>query len=79
MMAAPRIAILSFAHYHANFWTEAFLADPDASVTCIWDDDAARGQEAAGRFEVPFEPDLDAALAAATRSRSAWKPSRTRS
>ena len=63
MLAAPRIAVLSFAHYHANFWTEAFLADPDASVACIWDDDPARGQEAAGRFKAPFEPDLNLALA----------------
>src|SRR5918993_4757533 len=63
MLAAPRIAMLSFAHYHANFWAEAVLADPDASVSCIWDDDPARGQEAAGRFGIPFEPDLDAALA----------------
>ena len=63
MPAAPRIAILSFAHYHANFWTEAFLADPDASVACIWDDDTARGQEAAERFGLPFEPNLSAALA----------------
>ena len=63
MLAAPRIAVLSFAHYHANFWTEAVMADPDASVSCIWDDDPARGHEAASRFEVPFEPDLDTALA----------------
>jgi myo-inositol 2-dehydrogenase / D-chiro-inositol 1-dehydrogenase len=62
MIAKPRIAMLSFAHYHANFWTEAFLADPDARVSCIWDDDHARGREAATRFGVPFEPDLNAAL-----------------
>jgi hypothetical protein len=35
MIAAPRIAMLSFAHYHANFWTEAFLADPQATISCI--------------------------------------------
>ena len=63
MLAAPRIAMLSFAHYHANFWAEAVLADPDASVSCIWDDDHARGQEAAGRFGIPFEPDCEVALA----------------
>jgi predicted dehydrogenase len=63
MISEPRIAMLSFAHYHANFWTEAFLADPQAKVTCVWDDDAARGREAAGRFGVPFESDLNAALA----------------
>ncbi|MGG5820418.1 Gfo/Idh/MocA family protein [Falsiroseomonas sp. HW251] len=60
-----RVAMLSFAHYHANFWTEAFLAEPGIAVACIWDDDAARGRDAADRFGVPFQPDLDAAIAAA--------------
>ena len=63
MLTRPRIAILSFAHYHANFWTEAFLADSDARVSCIWDDDHARGQDAADRFGLAFEPDLARALA----------------
>jgi hypothetical protein len=36
----PRIAMLSFAHYHANFWTEQFLELPAIEVACIWDDDA---------------------------------------
>ena len=58
------VAILSFAHYHANFWTEAFLELPDIRVVAIWDDDAARGGEAAQRFGVAFEPDLDRAIAA---------------
>jgi predicted dehydrogenase len=57
-----RIAILSFAHYHANFWAEAFLAEPDIVLAAIWDDDVARGTEAAGRFGVPFVPDLDRAI-----------------
>jgi predicted dehydrogenase len=60
-----RVAMLGFAHYHANFWTEAFQATEGVAVTAIWDDDAARGAEAAARFAVPFEPDLDRALAAA--------------
>lgn len=58
-----RIAILSFAHYHANFWAEAFLAEPDVALTAIWDDDETRGKEAAGRFGVPFIADLDRAIA----------------
>jgi predicted dehydrogenase len=60
-----RIAMLSFAHYHANFWAEQFQETPGIGIACIWDDDAARGQDAATRFGVPFEPDLDAAIAAA--------------
>lgn len=62
MIAAPRIAMLSFAHYHANFWAEAILDDAQARVSCIWDDDPQRGMEAAMRFGVPFEPSLSKAL-----------------
>jgi predicted dehydrogenase len=61
----PRIAMLSFAHYHANFWVEQFAEIPGIEIACVWDDDAARGQEAATRFGLRFEPDLDAAIAAA--------------
>ena len=60
-----RIAMLSFAHYHANFWTEQFLETPGIEIACLWDDDVARGQEAASRFGLRYEPDLDAAIAAA--------------
>jgi predicted dehydrogenase len=60
-----RFAILSFAHYHANFWAEAFLARPGASLAAIWDEDSARGQEAASRFGVPFVGDVDRAIASA--------------
>ncbi len=63
MPSHPRIALLSFAHYHANFWAEAFLADGASTLACVWDDDRARGEEASGRFGVPFEPDLMSALA----------------
>jgi len=60
-----RIAILSFAHYHANFWAEAFLAEPDVALTAIWDDVEARGREAADRFGVPFVASLRGAVEAA--------------
>ncbi|MBL8834452.1 MAG: Gfo/Idh/MocA family oxidoreductase [Rhodospirillales bacterium] len=60
-----RIAILSFAHYHANFWVEAFQSLPEIEVVAIWDDNVVRGREAAGRFKVRFAPDLDAAIDAA--------------
>ena len=61
---APRIGILSFAHYHANFWAEALRDSPDATLVGIWDDDAARGQAAAEQYGTRFEPDIDALLAA---------------
>jgi len=60
-----RVAILSFAHYHANFWAETFLAEPEIALAGIWDDDAARGREAADRFGVPFVAALRDAIDAA--------------
>jgi myo-inositol 2-dehydrogenase / D-chiro-inositol 1-dehydrogenase len=63
-MAPVRIGILSFAHYHANFWAEALRDSPDAQLVGIWDDDAARGQAAADKYGTRFEPDMDALLAA---------------
>lgn len=60
-----RIAMLSFAHYHANFWMEAFQAMPDVQVVAIWDDGVLRGRDASDRFKVHFEPDLDKAIDAA--------------
>ncbi|MBL8381065.1 MAG: Gfo/Idh/MocA family oxidoreductase [Burkholderiales bacterium] len=63
-MTSPiRVAVLSFAHYHANFWSEVFKASPLATLTAIWDDDAARGRGAAATHAVPFEADLDTVLA----------------
>ncbi len=60
-----RIAMLSFAHYHANFWVEAFRTLPDVEVIAIWDDSILRGREASSRFKVRFEPDLEKAIDAA--------------
>jgi predicted dehydrogenase len=51
-----RIGMLSFAHYHANFWSEAFSADPRVSLVGVWDDDASRRQTAATAFAIqPFD------------------------
>jgi predicted dehydrogenase len=63
-MAPVRIGIVSFAHYHANFWAEVFRDSPDADLVAIWDDDAARGEAAAQQYATRFEPELDALLAA---------------
>jgi len=57
-----RVAILSFAHYHANFWAEAFRDSPLAEFVGIWDDNAERGMEAANRFAVQFWPELSPLL-----------------
>jgi predicted dehydrogenase len=56
----PRIGVLSFAHYHANFWCEVFAAH--GVLAGVWDDDHARGSDAARRFGVPFHASLDALL-----------------
>lgn len=58
-----RVAVLSFAHYHANFWTEVFRTSPLASLVGIWDDDPVHGPESAATHETTLEPDLDALLA----------------
>ncbi len=64
-MSRPvQFGILSFAHYHANFWAEALNATPDATLVGIWDDNAARGREAAARHNTPFWEDRTALLAA---------------
>ena len=61
-MTPVRIATLGFAHYHANFWSEVFRDSPQAEFVGIWDDDAARGRDAAGRYATRFWPDLEALL-----------------
>jgi predicted dehydrogenase len=57
-----RFAILSFAHYHANFWAQAVQSNNDAELIGIWDDDSQRGTQAGEQYRVPFYDDLDALL-----------------
>jgi myo-inositol 2-dehydrogenase/D-chiro-inositol 1-dehydrogenase len=45
---ALRVGVLSFAHYHANFWSEVFAER--GVLAGIWDDATARGRDAAARF-----------------------------
>lgn len=61
-MKPIRIATLGFAHYHANFWSEVFRDSPHAAFVGIWDDDAARGRDAAHRYATRFWPDLEPLL-----------------
>lgn len=53
-----RIGVLSFAHYHANFWSEVFAQR--GVLAGIWDDDPDRGREAAARFSTTFHASIDA-------------------
>src|SRR5215813_1436784 len=57
-----RIAMLSFAHVHADGYARQVQAHPEATLQCIWDDDGKRGREAAAKFNVPYESDLQAVL-----------------
>ncbi len=58
--AALRIGVLSFAHYHANFWSQVFKER--GVLAGIWDNDADRGREAAAQYRTTYYPDLDALL-----------------
>lgn len=55
-----RIGVLSFAHYHANFWSEVFASRN--VLAGVWDDDPVRGREAASRFGTTFHADIDTLL-----------------
>lgn len=57
-----RVAILSFWHIHGNDYANASVAHPDVEIMAVWDEDPARGQEAAARFGVPFLADLESVL-----------------
>ena len=59
-----RIGILSFAHYHANFWSEVFRDSADVTFAGVWDDDPKRGAESAARYGTRFVASLDALLEA---------------
>ncbi len=54
-----RIAMLGMAHVHANGYGEHVQRHAEAGMTCIWDDDPARGKTASEKFGVPWYDDLD--------------------
>ncbi|MCL4859294.1 MAG: Gfo/Idh/MocA family oxidoreductase [Caldilineaceae bacterium] len=57
-----RIALLSFAHVHADGYARHVANHPEAEIVCVWDDDVARGQAAAQKFQVPYVSDLNEVL-----------------
>jgi predicted dehydrogenase len=57
-----RIGILSFAHYHANFWSEVFRDAADVEFVGVWDDDPKRGADSAARYGTRFVAALDELL-----------------
>jgi len=57
------IGILSLAHGHVSSYAHMIRDFDDAKMVAFWDHDAARGQSAAERFAVDFEPHLEDILA----------------
>ncbi len=57
----PRVGVVSFAHYHANFWSEVFAQR--GALAGVFDDDVARGTEAAVRYGTRHHAALDALFA----------------
>ncbi len=58
-----RIAMLSKWHVHADNYAQFIQNQPDAEITCVWDEDPARGQAWGETLKVPFVPDFSALLA----------------
>ena len=61
-MSELGIAALSFAHVHAQDYVRQVEHHPRTRLVVVWDEDPARGQEAAREHNVPFEPSLERAL-----------------
>jgi myo-inositol 2-dehydrogenase / D-chiro-inositol 1-dehydrogenase len=61
-MEKIRLGMMSFAHYHANFWAEAISRSNHGEIVGIWDDDRQRGQEKAQFFGTRFFPHVEALL-----------------
>lgn len=56
------VAMLSKWHVHADNYAGFIKAQPDAQITCVWDEDAQRGKEWGEQLKVPFIADLDELL-----------------
>jgi len=54
-----RIAMLSFAHVHANGYARRVVDHSEAQIQCIWDDDPERGKMASERWNAPLCADLE--------------------
>lgn len=57
-----RVAMLSKWHVHAEDYCRQIQENNNAQVTCIWDENEARGREWAAKIGVPFFADLDELL-----------------
>ena len=57
-----KIAMLSFAHVHAEGYAKAVEENPNAEIIAVWDEEEYGGKQAAERRNVPFYSDLDEVL-----------------
>lgn len=57
-----RFAMISKWHVHADGYAKFIQKQPDAEITCVWDEDAARGQAWADQLGVDFEACYDTLL-----------------
>lgn len=62
MTEPVRCAVLSAAHVHATSYLHALTELPQTELVAVWDDDGARGREAAEQHGVRFSSDLDGLL-----------------
>lgn len=58
-----RIAMISRWHVHAKGYAQYIQSQEDAEITCVWDEDKARGQEWAQELGVDFVENYDDVLA----------------
>lgn len=56
------VAMIGKWHVHAEGYAREINASPNARVSCVWDDDRARGKAWAEALNVPFAEDYDELL-----------------
>lgn len=57
------MALLGAWHVHTNQFIDRLHESGQGKITLVWDDDPVRGKKCADKYGVPFEADLDKALA----------------
>ena len=57
-----RVAMLSFAHVHADGYARHVENHPEAKIEMIWEDDAGRAKDAQAKFHAPVCEDLEEVL-----------------
>jgi predicted dehydrogenase len=61
-MEKIKLGMMSFAHYHANFWAEAICRSNGGELVGIWDDNPERGRQKAKIYGTRFFPKAEALL-----------------